>query len=158
VKMGRARIAAIHDIDPEALAARSAEFDAEPVADIHALVGRSDIDAFLVGSPGRSHHDNVLALAPAGKPIYSEKPPCTTVALCDEMIAVCKRHGAKLFVGQVLRLLPLFWKSHEIIESEAIGTPRLCSITRTGRGTFFGNGWRTRFEQSGGLLLEVNSH
>lgn len=158
VKSGRARIAAIHDIDSNALAERSAEFGAEPVAEIRALVEREDIDAFLIGSPGYYHHGNVMAVAPAGKPIYSEKPLCTTVALCDEMIATCRQHKCKLFVGQVLRLFPLFWKSHEVIESGEIGSPRLLSITRAGRGLHYASGWRSSLHESGGPLLETHAH
>jgi UDP-N-acetylglucosamine 3-dehydrogenase len=158
VKLGRARIAAIHDIDPKAAAEKSTEFGADMVPTMSALLERTGIEAFLVGSPPLHHPANVMALAPLGKPIYSEKPLCTTVARCDEMIAACKASGAKLFVGQVLRLFPLFWKSHEIVQSGEIGTPQVCSVTRAGRGTFFGSGWRTRMEESGGLLLEVNSH
>src|SRR5579884_2721128 len=135
VKLGRARIAAIHDIDPEVLARRCAEFDAEPESDIH-----------------------VLALAPAGKPIYCEKPLCTTVQLCDEMIAACREHGVKLFVGQVLRLFPLFWKSYEVIASGELGTPQVLSITRAGQARHHAAGWRASLVESGGLLLEVNSH
>lgn len=156
--LGRARIAAIHDIDPQRLATACAEFGAEPVEDIHTLVPRTDIDAFLVGSPGLYHHANVLAVAPAGKPIYSEKPLCTTVPLCDEMIETCRRYGAKLFVGQVLRLFPLFWKSHEVIESGVLGAPKLISITRAGRGLHYASGWRSSLAESGGPLLETHAH
>jgi predicted dehydrogenase len=158
VKLGRARIAAIYDIDPKVTAEKSMEFGAEMAPTMDALLERKDIEAFLVGSPPLYHHENVMALAPLGKPIYCEKPLCTTVARCDAMIAACRESGAKLFVGQVLRLLPLFWRSHEIVVSGEIGTPQVCSITRAGRGTFFGSGWRTSLEVSGGLLLEVNSH
>ena len=158
VRMGRAKVVAIHDIAPEVMAERAAEFGAEIAPGLEALARRADIDAFLVGSPPLHHRENVLALAPAGKPIYCEKPLCTTLAACDEMIAACHTHGAKLFVGQVLRLLPLFWKSHEVIASGEIGTPQVISITRAGRGTFFGTGWRSSFAETGGLLLEVNSH
>ncbi len=143
VKLGRARITAIHDIDAQALAAGCAAFDAAPVTRIEDLLTRDDVDAFLVGSPGLYHHANVLAVAPAGKPIYSEKPLCTTVALCDEMIEACRAHGAKLFVGQVLRLFPLFWKSYEVIQSGHIGTPQLCSITRAGQARHHASGWRS---------------
>lgn len=158
VHLGRAHIAAIHDIDARVMSDRAQEFGAETAADLDALARREDIDAFLVGSPGLHHRANVLAVAPAGKPIYCEKPLCTTVAACDEMIAACRASGAKLFVGQVLRLMPLFWKSHEVIQSGEIGTPQVISITRAGRGMFFGNGWRASFAESGGQLLEVNSH
>lgn len=158
VKLGRARIAAIHDPNAKTLAERAAEFGADMVPNIDDLVQRSDVDAFLVGSPPLYHHANVLAVAPTGKPIYCEKPLCTTVALCDEMIAVCRQHDVKLFVGQVLRLFPLFWKSHEILQEGQLGTPQVLSVTRAGRSNQFVSGWRTRQAESGGMLLEVNSH
>lgn len=158
VKLGRARIAAIYDIDPKVTAEKSVEFGGDMAPTMDVLLARTDIEAFLIGSPPLYHHENVMALAPLGKPIYCEKPLCTTTARCDEMIAACKASGAKLFVGQVLRLFPLFWKSHEVVKSGEIGTPQVCSITRAGRGTFFGVGWRASMEESGGLLLEVNSH
>jgi predicted dehydrogenase len=158
INLGRAQIAAIHDIDADVMANRAQEFGAEVAPDLAVLAQRPDIDAFLIGSPPLHHRANVLAVAPAGKPIYCEKPLCTTVAFCDEMIAVCHAHGAKLFVGQVLRLLPLFWKSHQVLQTGELGAPQLISITRSGRGAFFGTSWRARFAESGGLLLEVNSH
>ena len=158
VKMDRARIAAIYDPDPAALAEKCAEFNADPIAEIEGLNARSDVDAFLIGSPPLYHYDNVLTLAPIGKPIYCEKPLCTTAALCIEMIDACSRYGVKLFVGQVLRLFPLFWRSHEVIESGVVGTPQLIVIRRSGFGGAFTYGWRTRMEESGGMLLEVNSH
>lgn len=158
VRMGRARIAAIHDIDPETLAKKSAEFEAEAEPTIAGLARREDIDAFLIGSPCLAHHANVLAVAPTGKPIYCEKPLCTTVALCDEMIAVCRKHGAKLFVGQVLRLFPLFWKSHEILQEGTLGTPEVISITRAEYKRHFFASWRASKVESGGLLGETNVH
>lgn len=158
VHLGRADIAAIYDPDPAALETACAAFDAEPFTEIAELTRRADIEAFLVGSPPYYHRENVLALAPTGKPIYSEKPLCTTVAYCNEMIEACRLSGSKLFVGQVLRLFPLFWKSREILTSGVLGKPSLCSITRAGRGTFFGEGWRREFAITGGLLMEVNAH
>ncbi len=158
VKMGRANIAAIFDPDPAALAEKCGELGAEPVSTIGELRERTNIDAFLIGSPPLYHHDNVLALAPSGKPIYCEKPLCTTAALCTEMIDACEQHGTKLFVGQVLRLFPLFWRSHEVLESGVVGSPQLIVVRRSGYGSAFTYGWRTKMEESGGLLLEVNSH
>jgi predicted dehydrogenase len=156
--MGRARPAAIFDPDPDTLAAKCAEFEAEAVTEIEELVRRPDLDAYLVGSPPLAHHANVLALAVTGRPIYSEKPLSSNAALCDEMIEACRRSGSKLFVGQVLRLFPLFWKSREVIESGEIGAPQAISIVRSGRGRLFAESWRRYFRDSGGLLLEVNSH
>ncbi|HZP83713.1 MAG TPA: Gfo/Idh/MocA family oxidoreductase, partial [Chthonomonadaceae bacterium] len=135
------------------------EFNAQPETELRAIAQRADVDAFLIGSPPLYHHQNVMAVAPAGKPIYSEKPLCTTVALCTEMIETCRQHGAKLFVGQVLRLIPLFWKSHQVLESGEIGTPQVISVTRTGFGAgLYRSTWRLNMRESGGILLEINSH
>ncbi len=158
VDTGRANIAAIHDPNPDNLKKRCEEFSADPVTDINNLLGRADIDAYLIGSPGYYHHENVLTLAKDGKPIYSEKPLSTTVPLCNDMIAICKQYGVKLFVGQVLRLFPLFWKSKEIIDSGVIGSAKLCSVTRTSRGMHYQSGWRSSLKESGGPLLETHSH
>lgn len=155
---GRARIAAIVDPDETARAERSAEFGAPAFDTIEEVLEYPGVDAYLIGSPPLYHHENVLALAPAGKPIYCEKPLCTTASLCTEMIHVCAHYNTKLFVGQVLRLFPLFWKSKEIIDTGAIGEPRLITVRRSGFGGPFTHGWRTRMKESGGLLLEVNSH
>src|SRR5215469_13147840 len=102
VRMERGRIAVIHDTNPDTRAEKSAAFGADAEPAIEGLARREDIDVFLIGSPPLAHHANVLAVAATGKPIYCEKPLCTTVALCDEMIAICQEHGVKLFVGQVL--------------------------------------------------------
>lgn len=158
VDLRRAKIAAIYDPDPKALEKGCAKFAAEAETDLHKLAERADVDAFLIGSPGYYHHDNLTVVAPTGKPIYSEKPLCTTVERCDAMIETCRQFGSKLFVGQVLRLFPLFWKSHELLESGVVGAPRLISITRAGRGLNHSTGWRTSHKESGGNLLEVNSH
>ncbi len=158
VDMGRAKITAIHDPNPDNLAKACETFQAAPVDEITGLLGRPDIDAYLIGSPGFYHHENVLALAKDKKPIYSEKPLSTTVPLCNAMIDICKEYHVKLFVGQVLRLFPLFWKSKEIIDSGVVGAARLCSVTRSGRGEHYATGWRSSLKQSGGPLLETHSH
>jgi predicted dehydrogenase len=100
----------------------------------------------------------VLAVAPEGKPIYSEKPLCTTVPLCDEMIEACRRHGAKLFVGQVLRLFTPFWKAREVVDAGLVGAPRMVTVTRAGRGLHYGKGWRASRKESGGPILETHAH
>lgn len=158
VALGRAKITAIYDPILETRTLRSNQFKAEPISQIECLLDRNDIDAFLIGSPGFYHYDNLMAIVGEGKPVFCEKPLSTTVERCSRMIEACHNNGVKLFVGQVLRLFPLFWKSQEVLESGVIGEPRLCSITRTMRKSVFDAGWRSDCSLSGGLLLEVNSH
>lgn len=158
VKMERANVVAVYDPLDEAKSAAAGEFSAEPSRSIEELAHRPSVEAVLVGSPPGFHHGNVLAAAAVGKHIYCEKPLAISVAQCDEMITACEKSGSKLFVGQVLRLFPLFWKSHELIEEGVIGEPRAVSVTRTGYAPQFGSGWRAKRSEAGGLLLEINAH
>src|SRR5579884_3486203 len=158
VKIGPARIAAVCDSDPAARQRAADEFGAAPEESDYSLCGRADVDAVLVGSPPAAHRASVLTAADHGKPIFCEKPLGLNVAECDEMIAACERAGVPLFVGQVLRLFPVFWKSRSLIEEGVIGDPRAVSITRSGYSAGFGRGWRGKREIAGGLLLEVSVH
>ncbi len=158
VKMNRVEVTGIFDPNPAQLAKAVEKYGGDPITTQAEIAERTDFDIYLVASPPLYHEENILAVAPHGKPIYSEKPLCTTVESCNRTIEVCRQYGAKLFVGQVLRLFPLFWESKQILDTGVIGEPKLCSITRAGRGEFFSHGWRTNHSETGGLLLEVNSH
>jgi predicted dehydrogenase len=155
---GRVEIAGIFDPSAENLQKALERFGGEAFASQSALAERTDFDIYLVASPPLTHKENILAVAAHGKPIYTEKPLCTTVAHCNEIIDTCHRNGAKLFVGQVLRLFPLFLESRRILDTGVLGEAKLCTITRAGRGEMFKKEWRTSQELTGGLLLEVNSH
>jgi myo-inositol 2-dehydrogenase/D-chiro-inositol 1-dehydrogenase len=81
-----------------------------------------------------------------------------TVAECDRMIAAAARHGVRLMVGQVLRLLPLFSRVIDIVDSGVLGQPTAATITRVG---WFGDPaarYRLRKETTGGLLYDITVH
>lgn len=158
IKLGRCRISAVSDPDPEALGAAASQLMAEPVADYEALCRRPDVDAVIIGSPPGAHLDNVLAASAAKRPIFCEKPLGVNVAECRRMIAACDDAGVLLFVGHVLRLFPLFAYTRTVLAERHIGEPRAISISRTGYGNAFHTGWRSKRALAGGLLLEINVH
>jgi predicted dehydrogenase len=152
------RIVAVYDPNPEAALKAASEFNADVMPDEEMLCADSRVEAVMVGSPCGAHLANVLTAAKHKKPVYCEKPLGVSVAQCDQMIAACRDVGVPLFVGQVLRLFPLFWQSKQLIEAGKIGEPRAVSITRTGYSGMFAGGWRTSFAMTGGLLMEINAH
>lgn len=158
VNMGRARIVAVSDPSPEALAIAKGEFNTDAVADFEQLCKREDVDAVIIGSPPAAHLENVLAAATNKKSIYCEKPLGLNVAECNRMIEACRQAGVRLFVGQVLRLFPFMWHTHQLLKSGELGTARAVAITRTGYSSLFHSGWRTQRAYAGGLLLEMNAH
>lgn len=158
VRLGRCRIAAVYDPDPNALMDAAVEFVAEKTLSPEELCNRHDVDAVIVGSPPGAHIEGVLAAASARKPVFCEKPLGVSVAECDKMIQACKRAGVPLFVGHVLRLFPLFRHSLRLIADGSIGRPRAISVTRAGSGTAFQTGWRSRRREAGGMLYEIHTH
>ena len=152
------RIVSAADPAPEALKSFAADFDVEQFESDTSLCDSRTVEAVIVASPPGCHLENILAAAASRKPIFCEKPLGLSVAECDRMIAACNSAGVPLYVGQVLRLFPLFWHSHELVVEGKIGVPRALSITSTGYSPAFATGWRTNKELTGGLLLEINAH
>ena len=158
------RLAAACDVD-EAKARATAEAAGGDVAvctDVGQLLSRADIPAVLVATPNFTHHDLVLRALSAGKDVFCEKPMALTVADCDEMIAAAERHGRRLMVGQVLRLITVFSTVRQLVYDDVIGRPFAmrvlrCSARRAGDGPWRAS-WRHKRENAGGVLFEVNVH
>ena len=156
VKVEGAALVAAHDVDPQAAKKVTDELGGEVEENYGDLLGRSDVDAVVVATPGYLHRDPVIQAALASKHIFCEKPMALNLEDCDEMIEACEEAGVNLMIGQVLRLIPVFKESARIVREE-LGKPLAMSTLR------FGNwgirkGWRNTIEKSGGMLLEVNVH
>ncbi|MGH2355867.1 MAG: Gfo/Idh/MocA family protein [Chloroflexota bacterium] len=169
------RLAAACDVD-EAKARATAEAAAQTggaaprvFTSVEALLAQDDIPAVLVATPNFTHRGIVLQALAAGKDVFCEKPMALTVADCDAMIEAAGRAGRKLMVGQVLRLITVFAAVRRLVAEGVIGQPRAirilrCSVRRGGgRGGQGGDGpwraaWRSKRENTGGLLFEINVH
>ncbi|MDB6372545.1 Gfo/Idh/MocA family protein [Photorhabdus bodei] len=96
-------------------------------SDANSLINDKDIDAVYIATPPSTHKEYTILAAKAGKAIYVEKPMALTFEECNEMIATCQSQNVPLFVAYYRRALPRFLKIKELIESGAIGTPRIVS-------------------------------
>ena len=74
------------------------------------------------------HQVYTLAAAKAGKPVYVEKPMALNYVECQTMVAACKAAGIPLWVAYYRRCLPRFLKVKALLESGAIGAPRLVTV------------------------------
>jgi predicted dehydrogenase len=156
VKVEGAKLTAAHDVDPQAARKVTDELGGEVVSSYEDLLGRGDIDAVVVATPGYLHRDPVIQAAKASKHVFCEKPMALNLEDCDMMIDACKEAGVNLMIGQVLRLIPVFKESARIVREE-LGKPLAMSTLRMG-GWGYTKGWRATIEKSGGMLLEVNVH
>jgi myo-inositol 2-dehydrogenase/D-chiro-inositol 1-dehydrogenase len=156
VKAEGAELVATFDANPEAAVRLADEMGAEACGSYKEMLARPQIDAVVVATPGYLHTGPVVQAAGEGKHVFCEKPLALTLEDCDMMIQSCREAGVNLMVGQVLRLIPIFKESARIVREE-LGKPVAMSTMRIG-GWGYSSGWRSRIDQCGGVLLEVNAH
>jgi len=158
--LDRAQVVAVSDIAAENAQRVAKELGAEAYSDDgQSIIERDDIAGVIIATPPLLHRDGVERAAQAGKHIFCEKPMATNIADCDAMIAAVEAAGVKLQMGQVLRYLPMQSMTIDLVRSGRYGEPIAMSVTRISGG--YGGAethWRVSHVQSGGILMEVNSH
>jgi predicted dehydrogenase len=125
-------------------------------ASVQELLAQEFVDAVIINTSHDQHKPMALAAATAGKHIFCEKPMALNVDECHDMISSAKEQGVKLFVGHVTRLLPLFARVKEIIDSDDIGKPLAIQMTRY--WPVIRLGWWAKRSLKGGLLHSPASH
>jgi predicted dehydrogenase len=132
--------------------------------DAQALIDDPEVDAISIATPPSSHLEYTLMAAAAGKPVYVEKPMAMNFAECLQMIEACREAGVPLWVAYYRRMLPRFRKVKELLDSGAIGAPRLVNVTlyQQARPDYFDPNdlpWRVRPEIAGaGIFFDLASH
>jgi myo-inositol 2-dehydrogenase/D-chiro-inositol 1-dehydrogenase/scyllo-inositol 2-dehydrogenase (NAD+) len=152
-----ARLAALVDPQPEALAAAGQELGVERLSpDYRRALEDRDVHAVVVVTPTRFHRDIVVAAAKAGKHVLCEKPMAITVEECREMIRAAEEHRRVLQIGFMRRFDPSFRAAKEAIERGDIGP--VVQVKSLTHGPSVPQPWMYDLEASNGPLAEVNSH
>ncbi len=156
------RLVAGADIVPAALARFGEKFgpDVLVTEDYRELLARADIDAVFVTSPDFCHEEHALAALDAGKHVYLEKPMAITIAGCDRILAKARERGVKLYLGHNMRHFPVMRKMRQLIESGAIGEPKVgwCRHFVCYGGDAYFKDWHAERSKSTGLLLQKGAH
>lgn len=92
------------------------------------LIHDPKVDAVYIATPPHKHHDYVLEVANAGKPVYVEKPMALNLKQCKTMIRACENANVPLFIAYYRRALPRFLKIKSLLESETIGEIQAVNI------------------------------
>ena len=132
--------------------------------DAPALIHDPEVDAVYIATPPYAHKEYTLMAAQAGKPVYVEKPMGLTFAECEEMLAAGERYRVPIFVAYYRRALPRFIKIKTLLESGAIGQPRLVTVTlqrQPPANKFTADNLPWRFDPTlagGGRFVDLASH
>lgn len=125
------RITAVCDIWDEALAQAQAIAGPQAFAteDYHELLGRSDVDAVLIGSPDHWHVPMTIEACRAGKDVFVEKPLTHDLAEGEAVIRAQDENERVVQVGTQQRSMPQFRRALEILESGKLGAIHKVHLT-----------------------------
>ncbi len=106
------------------------EGDVAVYTDIQAIVNDANVDALVVTTPGFAHKEAVLTAIKAGKPVFCEKPLCTTAADCKEIVDAEIASGKHLVqVGFMRRYDRGYRQVKELLDSGDFGSPLVVKCT-----------------------------
>jgi predicted dehydrogenase len=163
---GVVRAVAAADPDPAGIdrfASIAGEVE-QRTADGHEVIANDDVDAVVLITPTRFHREFVLAVAAAGKPLFSEKPLAPTFPIVRELCAAIGASGIPAQVGFQSRFHPIIRRLREIVETNELGAPMGYTLRDdqywpTGAIVPGHSSWRSDVaEAGGGALLEHSIH
>ncbi len=115
-------------------------------------------DVYLIVAPNDLHHDLLLDALAANKPILCEKPLCTTVEHCRDVLA--QAHGAApVWVAMEYRYMPPVQRLIDELHAGMAGDAKMISI-REHRFPFLEKvgDWNRFNIRTGGTLVEKCCH
>lgn len=157
-------ISAVSDPNPEPLSwarktLEGSRHRPREFADHRALAESGLVDAVIVASPNFTHKSVLDDLMRTDLHVLVEKPMCTTVEDCEQVVATAYTRKAVTWVGLEYRYMPSIAKMRELVVEGRIGDVRMMSI-REHRFPFLRKvGDWNRFNRfTGGTLVEKCCH
>ena len=156
-----ARVTVIADTDPGSResGAAAAGHSVEVFADHRALLESGRCDAVVVATPNMTHLDVLRDVLATDLAVLVEKPLCTTVEDCEQVIELADGRGGIVWVGLEYRFMPPVARLVQELEAGTIGAVRMVAI-REHRFPFLtkvGN-WNRLSRNTGGTLVEKCCH
>ncbi len=127
-------IVGICDQSPETLKICEQELQInknEQFTDAKKMLEKTKPDCVIVATTSPMHCDyTCLAAEHGAQYILCEKPMAISIAHCDRMIEVCKKHNARLAINHQMRFMEQYTEPKKIIYSDEFGG--LSSVTVVG--------------------------
>ncbi|MFP1631148.1 Gfo/Idh/MocA family protein [Zhengella sp. ZM62] len=127
--------------------------------DYRDLIAADICDAYVICSPNDAHHAALLDVLPANKPVLCEKPMCTTVEHCRDIVSRQSGRSAPLWVAMEYRYMPPMQRLLAEVEAGTAGQPVMMAI-REHRFPFLVKvgDWNRFSSRTGGTLVEKCCH
>jgi predicted dehydrogenase len=117
-----ARVSAICDVNPTRAREVAAEFGIPTIyTNTAEMYAKETLDLVDVCTPPKTHASLTIEALEKGAHVLLEKPMATSLAECDEIIAVAKKTNRIVSLAHSDLFYPSFLKAREMVESGAIG-------------------------------------
>ncbi len=116
-----------------------------------------EVDIVDVCTPTYTHAEIAIAAAKSGKHVLVEKPIALRLRDADEMVAAARRAGVKFMVAHCLRFWPEYVEAKRLVESGAIGEPRIARAYRLSPFPEWAL-WHKDRRLSGGVFVDMSIH
>jgi len=125
----------------------------------HKALPFDQLDALVLVSPNHTHHAVLQDLLPTELPILAEKPLCTRIDHCEDLLQQTATRTAPFWVAMEYRYMPPTTRFLDSIRAGDIGQLRMLSI-REHRYPFLDKvgHWNRFSANTGGTLVEKCCH
>ena len=120
------------------------------------MLADGGFDAVIVTSANKSHKQDVLDAAAAGKHALCEKPIATTVKSARAMIDSCKKAGVKIMTAFPVRYSPAVKRAAKILRSNSMG--KILAVNATNHGSMPGGWFVDKKLSGGGAIIDHTVH
>jgi len=156
-----ATVTAVSDPDADSLQAgrQAAEGDVATFGDHRDLINSGHCDAVVVASPNMTHAEVVADILPSDLHILVEKPLCTTVEDCRDIVTRATDRLPLLWVGLEYRYMTPIARLIDEVRAGTVGTVQMVAI-REHRFPFLEKvaDWNRFNHNTGGTLVEKCCH
>jgi predicted dehydrogenase len=123
------------------------------------LLDQGEVDAVIIASPNHTHVDVLGDVLATGVHCLVEKPLCTTVDDCMEVLAASENRSAITWVGLEYRYMAPVKALLDVVHSGSLGELKMLSI-REHRFPFLVkvDNWNRFTKNTGGTLVEKCCH
>jgi len=123
------------------------------------LLASGAVDAVIIASPNHTHKSVLADVLSTDIPVLVEKPMCTTIEDCEDVVQQSKKRDAVTWVGLEYRYMPSIAHLLTQLSSGVIGDLKMISI-REHRFPFLEkvDNWNRFTANTGGTLVEKCCH
>lgn len=154
-----AQLVAVADVRAEKADEMAKKYGAETYSTGKELIEKADVDIIDICLPTFLHTEHAELAMKKGVHVFIEKPVCLTKEEGEKLLKLEKETGAKVQVGQVIRLFDEYVWLKEAVDKKEYGEIKSAVMTRlSSKPTWGWENWLHDPARSGSVALDLHIH